>query len=54
MPPTPQCPSRALARFFSEGNGLTSNVTGWAHRKYSLEGFETASKQLVVGWSGIY
>ena len=30
--PTPQCPSSALARFFPEGNGLTSNVTGSAHQ----------------------
>jgi len=35
--PTPQCPSSALARFFPEGNGLTSNVTGSAHGKYSLQ-----------------
>ena len=35
--PTPQCPSGALARFFPEGNGLTSNVTGSAHRKCSLQ-----------------
>ena len=30
--PTPQCPSSALARFFPEGNDLTSNVTGSAHQ----------------------
>ena len=30
--PTPQCPSSALARFFPEGNGLTSDVTGSAHQ----------------------
>ena len=29
--PTPQRPSGALARFFPEGNGLTSNVTRSAH-----------------------
>ena len=29
--PTPQCLSGALARFFPEGNGLTSNVTRSAH-----------------------
>jgi hypothetical protein len=35
--PIPQCPSSALARFFPEDNGLTANVTGSAHRKYSLQ-----------------
>ena len=30
--PTPQCPSGALARFFPEDNGLTSDVTGSAHQ----------------------
>ncbi len=30
--PTPQCPSGALARFFPENNGLTSDVTGSAHQ----------------------
>jgi len=30
--PTPQCPSSALARFFPEDNGLTSDVTGSAHQ----------------------
>ena len=35
--PTPRCPPGALARFFPEGNGLTSDVTGSAHRKYSLQ-----------------
>ena len=30
--PTPQCPSGALARFFPEDNGLTSDVTGLAHQ----------------------
>jgi hypothetical protein len=29
---TPQCPSGALARFFPEDNGLTSDVTGSAHQ----------------------
>ncbi len=30
--PTPQCPSGALARFFPEDNGLTSDVTRSAHQ----------------------
>jgi len=30
--PTPQCPSGALARFFPEGIGLTSDVTRSAHQ----------------------
>jgi hypothetical protein len=30
--PTPQCSSGALARFFPEDNGLTSDVTGSAHQ----------------------
>ncbi len=35
--PTPRCPPGALARFFPEGNGLTSDVTGSAHQKCSLQ-----------------
>jgi hypothetical protein len=31
-PPTPQCPSSAIARFFPEDNGLTSDVTRLAHQ----------------------
>ena len=31
--PTPQCPSGALARFFPEDNGFTSDVTSSAHQK---------------------
>ena len=39
--PTSQCPSGALARFFPEGNGLTSNVTRSAHQKYTCNATST-------------
>jgi hypothetical protein len=41
--PTPQCPSSALARFFPEGNGLTSNVKGSAHRNAPCNAISTGS-----------
>jgi hypothetical protein len=34
--PTPQCPSGAFARFFPEDSGLTSDVTGSAHRNLPI------------------
>jgi hypothetical protein len=41
--PTPRSPSSALARFFLEGNGLTSSVKGSAHRNNPCNATSTGS-----------
>jgi len=41
--PTPQCPPGALARFFPEDNGLTSDVTSSAHQNYPCNATSTGN-----------